>query len=91
MGLIQATPDELRGTGGDIAALGPTISTLNCLAGSFQSAAEPQHTADALRRLGRTWTTAAMRLDEDVVALGRAVQASAVAYEVTDRSSMGAG
>jgi hypothetical protein len=88
MGLIQATPQELLGTGGEIAALGPTITTLSCLAGGFQAAGEPQQTADALQHLGQIWSTAATRLDQDIVALGRAVQASGIAYEVSDRSSM---
>jgi hypothetical protein len=89
MGLIQATPEELLGTGGRIADLGPAITTLSCLAGGFQGVGEPQQTADALQQLGRTWSTAATRLDQDIVALGRAVQASGIAYEVADRSSMG--
>jgi hypothetical protein len=88
MGLIKATPAELTSVGGDIAGLGPSITTLSCLSGSFGAAAEPELTADALDRLGRTWSTAAVRLEDDLLALGRAVQASAIAYAVTDQNAM---
>jgi hypothetical protein len=88
MGLIQAPPAEMTAVGAQVEALGPALSTLSCAAGGFGAVADPPATALALERLGRAWGTAAARLEDDVVALGRAVQASAVAYQVADDDSM---
>ena len=89
MGLIQASPGELSSVGAEIEAVAPALASLSATARSLGGAVdEPPATAAALARLGAAWATGAARLEDDVAALGRAVQASAVAYRVTDETTM---
>ena len=90
MARIEAAPSEILSTGAEIVGLGPGIATLLPAARALGSAAsEPPATARALERLGERWAASLERLEDDVVALGRAAQASAVAYSETDASAMG--
>jgi hypothetical protein len=89
VGLIQAPPEELMRAGASVEALTSSISTFSCLGGSFGSGpSDPPETAAALAGLGSAWTEGAARLDDELTALGRAVQASAIAYVAADEGSM---
>jgi hypothetical protein len=89
MSRIEAPPSEMMGVGAEITALAPGITTLDCIGGSLSSGVdEPPATAAALERLGTTWSRGAMRLEDELSALGRAVQAAAIAYQTTDQTSM---
>lgn len=92
MGRIEAPFGAIMGVGGDIAAVGPRIGELSAAGRAVGSAAaQPAQTSVALAGLGTAWSTSAQRLEEELLALGRAAQSSAVAYRTTDESQMNAG
>jgi hypothetical protein len=93
MGRIDAPLGEISSVGAGIESLAAGLTTLSCVANSFggASVSDPPATAAALQTLGARWTTAALRLEDEIVALGVATQATAVAYRTTDESAMVAG
>jgi hypothetical protein len=93
MGRIDAPLGEISSVGAGIESLATGLTTLGCVAGSFGggSVSDPPATAAALQTLGARWSTAAQRLEDEIVALGVATQATAVAYRTTDESAMIAG
>jgi hypothetical protein len=89
VGLIQATPEELMRAGASIEGLTASISTFSCLGNSFGSgSSDPPATAAALAGLGSAWSQGAARLEDELSALGGAVEASAIAYVAADEGSM---
>jgi hypothetical protein len=92
LGRIDAPTGEIEGVGAGVAAVGPSLSAIaGMVRGADRGMAEPPMTAAALADLGGRWSRAADMLGEEIAALGRAAEASAVAYAVTDRSAMGGG
>ena len=90
MGRIDANPADLVRVSAEIAALAPGVTTLDCVGNSLSSGvSEPPATAAALQGLGARWTRGATRLEDELDALGRAVEASAIAYQDADTTSMG--
>ena len=93
MGRIDAPLGEITGVGGGIQSLGAALAPL--LAASQRvgtsAVADPPATAAALEALSARWTTASGRLEDELIGLGVATQATAVAYRAADESSMGGG
>jgi hypothetical protein len=93
MGRIDAPLGEITSVGAGIESLGPSLAGLlgAARAAGAGRVSDPPATAAGLEALGARWTAAAQRLEDELVALGVATQATAVAYQVADESSMGGG
>ncbi|MGH2805485.1 MAG: hypothetical protein ACRDL4_20985 [Thermoleophilaceae bacterium] len=92
MGKIDAPLGAIQSVGAGIEAVAPELGTVaRTAAGLSGAVSDPPATAAALDAMATRWSAATARFEDEIAGLGVAVQATAVAYQTADESSMNAG
>jgi len=86
---IEVIPDQVTRMGEGIVGVAQSSADLAGLARTLGSAAhQPPATAAALGWLASAWGAGALRLEEDLMSLGRSSEAAGFLYRLTDSNAI---